>query len=242
MYDAGDTEDGEFRKRSAWIFPLGIVSVVFLLSVAVMLFYFSPTTPDLFHEQVSPTSDGERVNLSVDGQKFSIPANYLRYESTRKGGAAREISMHAKLPGLQGWSNWQADAFADASAESTIIFLTLHTDRNKLNEADRLRRVYGDYVDTTAHPAPYGLIRFDYRPNAGYGDEDFFVGNTDNGPIVLRCARQSLDAPSPNCLREQYLTGGVSLSWRFKRTQLPHWRQIEKNVAELMATFRTPPK
>jgi hypothetical protein len=242
MFNAADDDDDEFRKRSAWLFPLAVVSIVFFLSVAVLLYYLTPGGPNLFREQVAPTSEGDIVALSLNGQKFFIPADYLEYKSVRKGGNVREIAMFAMLPGLQGWSNWQADAFADATADSKVIFLTLRADRNNLSEADRLKRVYIDYVDFKPQPGPYGLTRYDYRPGARYGDEDFYVGQTETGPVVLRCVRKSQDAPSPNCLREQLLTKGVALIWRFKRTQLAKWRQIDAKVTTLIAEFRQAPK
>lgn len=239
MYDDREL-DGEFRKRSAWLLPLSVVSVVFLLSAGVLLSYFSPTGPSLFHEQVSPTSGGDRVALSLNGRKFNIPANYLMYERARKGGSVRQIAMFARLPKLQGWSNWQSDDFKDGSADSKIIYLTLRIDRNNLTEADRLKRVYGDYILPAPHPGPYGLHRYDYRRNSGYGDEDFFVGQTPAGPIVLRCDKLSQNVPAPNCLREQHLEPGVILTWRFRRTQLSHWKRIDENVDKLMAAFRIP--
>lgn len=241
MHETPET-DGEFRKRSAWLFPLAVVSIVFLLSAGVLLFYFSPDGPDLFQEQVSPTSSQTIVTLSIQGQTFFIPANYLLYEHARKGGPQREVAMFARLPHLVGWSNWQAEDFADASADSKILYATLRADRNNLSEADRLKRVYGDYVDRNPHPGPYDLVRYDYKSQAGYGDEDFYVGQTDRGPAIFRCVRQSQIVPAPNCLRDQYIARGVSLTWRFKRAQLAHWRRMDDALAHWVAALRTKPK
>lgn len=233
-------DEGTFRKRSAWLLPLAVVSIVFVLSAGVLLSYLAPGGPDLFHEPVSPTAETARVALSIQGQKFFVPANYLLYASARKGGALREAALFAKLPGLQGWSHWQADAFEDAGAVSKVIYLTLRADRNDLSEADRLKRVYGDYLDPAPLPGPFGLVRFAYRQGSGYGDEDFFVGQTEAGPAIFRCVRQSQTVPSPNCLRDQHVAKGVSLTWRFKRTQLARWHRMDAAVLEKVADFRRP--
>ena len=55
--------------------------------------------------------------------------------------------------------------------------------------------------------------------------------------MVRRCGRLSEDVPSPSCLRDVRLGKGAALSYRFKRAQLAHWREIAVNVVLLARGF-----
>jgi hypothetical protein len=238
-----DDEDEVFQKRSAWLLPAGVALVVVALSAVLMLYYLVPSGPNLFQEQVAPTSDGNIVALSLNGHTFYVPANYLEYKSTRRGGAMREIAAFALLPGFDGWSNWQSGAFADNGADSNVIYLTLNVDRNNFDEAEKLKRVYLGYVKNPAGtPGPYGLTAYEFRSGLGYYDEDLYVGETESGPMILRCVRKSTEVPSPNCLRDKLVVRGISMSVRFKRTHLPKWREIGAGTDKLLAEFERPPK
>ena len=237
-----DDADDTVRRRSGWLIPLGVFVVTLALSAMFLLFYLAPTPPPLFSEQVSPTSSTEIVSLEVNGLKLWVPANYFEFDSARRGGTHREVALFAKLPTLTGWSNWDAQSFDDNASNSRIVYLLIRDERLNLSEAERLRRVYLAYVaDPKGKPGPFGLTQYAFLPDSGYRGEDLFVGETPNGPAVLRCVRYGPDVPSPSCLRDIRLARGVALSYRFKRAQLKHWRDIGDGVDKLMALFQKPP-
>jgi len=234
-------DDETVRKRSAWLLPLGVFFVTFVLSAMFLLLYLAPSAPSLFEEQVTPTSRTDIINVTVNGRRFHIPANYLEYASARQGGEHHELDLFALLPDLTGWSNWNADNFSSNAPDSRVIFFTIRSEKIGLSESDRLKRVYLGYVrDRRGTPGPYGLTQFAFRADSGYRDEDLFVGETEKGPIVLRCVRLSHDVPSPSCLRDTLIGRGVSLSYRFKRSQIEHWRDIGAGVDNLIASFEKP--
>ena len=112
-----------------------------------------------------------------------------------------------------------------------------------LTEADRLSRIYMAYVSNPrGAPGPFGLTQYAFRENSGYGHEDLFVGQTPNGPVVLRCVRFSPEVPSPSCLRDLPIAHSVALSYRFKREHLARWQEIGDGIAKLIVTFKTRPK
>lgn len=234
-------DDETVRKRSGWWIPLGVFVVTFILSAMFLLLYLAPTAPSLFEEQVTPTSRSDIIRLQVNGHAFAVPANYLLYTSARQGGEHREIAMFALLPDMTGWSNWDAENFNSNTADSRVVFLTIHKERLGLSEADKLKRVYFDYVtDKSGAAGPHGLRQYTFRTDTGYHAEDLYVGDTERGPVVLRCVRPSHDVPSPGCLRETQLARGVSLTYRFKRAHLAEWREITANVEKLIASFEKP--
>jgi hypothetical protein len=235
-------DTGEVRRHSGWLIPLGVLVVIALLSGLVLLFYLFPSPPPLFAEQIEPTSSAKIVALEVNGLKLWIPANYIELESARRGGARREVALFALFPDMGGWSNWDAGAFADNSPQSRVIYMPIRADRIDMTEAERLKRVYLAYaVEPQGRPGPYGLTKYAFRPGSGYRSEDLFVGETDDGLALLHCAQLGPEVPSPNCWRDLRLRKGVTVSYRFKRAKLAHWREISDGVKKLLSGFERPP-
>ena len=230
-------DDETVRRRSAWLIPLVVFGLTFVLSGAFLVYYLAPSRESLRQEQVSPTSRTDAVALEVGGMALHVPANYLIFESSRSGGHRDEVALFALLPDLSGWSNWAADSFASNAADSDVVYLTLKA-KPSLREADKLKRVWPDYiVDQKGAEGPYGLHQYTSRNDSGYHGEDLFVGQSESGPVVLRCVRLSPEVPSPSCLREKPLAAGVLLSLRFKRAHLDAWRDIAAKTDKLIATF-----
>ena len=235
--------DGTIRKRSGWMIPLGVFLITFVLSALLLLYYLAPNAPNFLEEQVSPTARNDIVELRVHGLKLWIPANYLQHESSRRGGAQKDVSMFALLPDLAGWSGALAPSFLDNTAESSVVYLLIREERLNLTEADRLSRIYLAYVaNAKGQPGPFGLTQYAFRDDTGYRSEDLFVGQTRSGPQLLRCARFTQQVPSPSCFRDTPIAHSVALSYRFKRAHLAKWREIGGAIANLVVKFKRDPK
>jgi hypothetical protein len=234
--------DGTLRKRSGWMIPLGVFLTTLVLSALILIYYLAPSAPNFLEEQVSPTARTERVALRVHGLKLWIPANYLQYASSRRGGALKDVSMFALLPELAGWSTSEAPTFASNSADSPVVYLLIRDERLNLTEGDRLSRIYLAYVtDGKGKTGPFGLTQYVFRDDTGYRNEDLFVGQTQAGPQLLRCVRFSPRAPNPSCLRDVPIAHNVALSYRFKRTYLAQWREISQAISTLVMQFKSDP-
>lgn len=235
--------DGTIRRRSGWLIPLGVFLVTLILSALFLLYYLAPSAPSFLEEQIAPTSRTDPVALRVHGLKLWIPANYLEYESARQGGARKDLALFAILPDMAGWSNWEATTFNDNTPESPVIYLLIREESLNLNESDRLARIYMNYVtNPKGFPGPFGLTQYTFREDSGYRSEDLFVGQTREGPEVLRCVRFSPQVPSPSCLRDVPIAHGVALSYRFKRAHLARWHEIGDGVRNLILNVEKQPK
>jgi hypothetical protein len=230
-------DDETIRKRSGWIIPLGILLVTVGLSAAFLIYYLAPVNPTLFGKQINPTSRSDLVRLSLGGMHFQIPANYLIYAADRQGGVKKEIQMFALLPDLTGWSNWDADAFSSNSTDSRVVYLNLHQDRSGLSEEEKLNRVYRDYLSDQGTPAQFGLTVYGFREDTGYRGEELLAGKIGQALVLMRCVRASKQVPNPSCLREIFLTKGVSLSYRFKRSHLQEWQAIALKIDQRIKSF-----
>ncbi len=238
MSRAGNEFGGPARERSGWLIPLAVFLVTAVLTGLVLLYYLSPSPSELIEEQQSLSDSTAVVSLSVGSEKFHIAANYLPYPSARKGGAVDPLKLIALLPDLDGYSSGDASEFADDSADSRVLHLNLRA-QPILSEEDRMARIYMPQVDNQqGAPGPYGLTQYTFLPSSSYRDEELFVGKGGAGIVVLRCTKPMSDTVAPTCLRDTPIAKDVGMSYRFKRRQLEHWRDIDKKVREMIAAFR----
>lgn len=229
------------RRHTGWLFPLMIFLATSALSAIVLIYYFVPAPQTFVERQPLPTADSRIVRLVVHKTLFSIPSNYLVYDRSREGGEQEDVALFAALPDLAGYSAARAQEFTSNATDSPIVYLLIREDRLNLSEAERLKRIYLNYVaDEHGTPGPFGLTQYAFRNDSGYRGEDLFVGQSAHGLATLRCVRFSQDVPSPSCLRDLPVAHGVALSYRFKRAYLAHWSDIATRVEALMLSFRAP--
>ena len=238
MSRTSDT-DGDVKQRSGWLIPIAVFVVTAGLSALFLLYYLVPAPTSFIEEHASPTSRTDPVAITIHDVKFSIPANYIMFARTRQGGALKEAQLYTEFPDFKGYSDWDSSLFTGNAADSPVIFIMLRVEQFKITEADRLQRIYLTYVTNPAgQPGPFGLTQYIFRDDSGYHGEDLYVGRLNGKLVVLRCVRFSQQVPSPSCLRDQRVPGGVSLSYRFKRANLGHWQEIAQGVDKLIASFR----
>ena len=230
--------DDTVKQRSGWLIPIAVFVLTAALSALFLLFYLAPTPTSFIEQHPSPTSRNDPVYLSVSGHALTIPANYLLYSSARQGGPRQEIELFATIPDFRGYSDADSQAFAGNGADSPVIYMLIREDRFNIGEAALLQRVYLNYVaDPDGKPVPLDLTQYSFRGDSGYRGEDLFVGQTKQGPVVMRCVRLSQEVPSPSCLRDASLARGVTITYRFKRARLADWRAIAEGVDTLVHSF-----
>ncbi|HSZ73539.1 MAG TPA: hypothetical protein VK779_01875 [Rhizomicrobium sp.] len=222
-----DFADGPVQRQSGWLLPIAVFVITAALSAIFLIYYLRPSPRSLSEEQPWPTSDTEVVRLSVHGLALAVPSNYIIFRSARDGGPQKDVALFALLPDFHGYSDAEAQSFSSNAPDSQVIYLLVEEDRLGLSESERLQRIYLNYVaHPQGSPGPFGLTEYTFRDDSGYRGEDLFVGQTEKGTALFRCVRFSQDVPSPSCLRETHLAHGVTLSYRFKRAYLAHWREI----------------
>lgn len=230
------SETGEVHQHSGWLIPLAMLAVIAVLCGIFLLYYLRPA-PGSFPDG-QPSAATTIVTVTVGGLKLHIPARYIESPAARRGGDRNAVALFAALPDMRGFSDHEAALFTGNAPDSPIVHLSIHTDANGLDAENRLVRLYMPYIlNPKGDPAPFGLIRYGFRPNSGYGRDDLYVGA--DGKVLLLCERPARNLPSPNCLATgRPVAPGVDLSYRFKRAQLSRWRTIDAGVDQLLAGFR----
>lgn len=233
-----ENRDDEVRQHSGWLIPLAVFIVTAGLSALFLLFYLVPTPTSFIEEHPVPTARTDPVSLQVGSLKFTIPANYIAFRSARQGGVRKDVALSTVLPDLRGYSNGEAQVFADNSVSSPVVYILIREERLNFSEAERLKRIYLNYVaDPHGKPGPFGLTQYVFRDDSGYRGEDLFVGHINSELVVMRCWRYSQEVPSPGCLRDQRLGRRVAMTYRFKRANLSQWRNIATGVDALISGF-----
>lgn len=230
------SEQNEIHQHSGWLIPVGLIAVTAALSGVFLLYYLRPV-PAPFRDN-RPTSAVTMVDVSVRGLSLHIPARYIESRSARGGGDQDVVPLFAALPDLRGYSDAEATLFASNAPDSPIVHILVRADTNGLDAESRFNRIYMPYViDPKGEAASFGLTRYIFRSDSGYGRSDLFVGN--NVGLLLLCERPAQDLPGPNCLAtDRPIATGVILSYRFKRAQLSHWQAISRDVNRLVSSFR----
>ena len=228
------SEQGEIHQHSGWLIPLGFM-VLFLALSGLMLLYYLRPLPAAFRDN-QPTAAATRVDLTVRGVRLSVPANFL--EGRRISGDVDVVPLLALIPDMRGFSDAEAALFRSNAADSPVLHMLVRADTNSLDAAARFARIYKPYLrDARGTSGPFGLTLYQFRADSGYGRDDLYVGD-DGGMLLLVCEQLAQDLPSPNCLAiDRPIARNVNLSYRFKRAQLAHWRQINQGVGKLVASF-----
>ena len=73
--------------------------------------------------------------------------------------------------------------------------------------------------------------------SSSYAGETIFFKPDENPPYVVRCFQPQEQAPAI-CLREILLKNDLQASYRFRRSMLDHWREIDTATEQLLSSFQ----
>ena len=228
------------RGRAGWLVPLGVFLFVAAASAIVLAsMRFGPAVA-LFRESPAPTDSNEAVAAVIGQTRFHIPANYVLYASARRGGAMRELEMIALLPDMQGYSLDAAQEFANTGPDSRVLNFTIREDVRPASDEERLEQIYFPLVESRKPASgPSGLMRYAFGDTAGnaYAGKELLVGQTTGGLTILVCTREDAESEAPSCEGDAQISENLALTYRFRRTQLERWRDIDSSLRAITGAF-----
>ncbi len=237
-YYGGDIEGGATEEPS-WAIPLVVILITGLLSLLFLAYYLSPSLSEIMGTAPDPSDENRPIELTIGDRTFMIPANYTRFAAARRGGNQERVSMYALLPKFQPYSPATADDFEDNTARSSVIHFDLGVTTSKFSERERFEKIYLRLVtDPEGTNGPHGFRKYQFNENSGYKDEDLFVWTSPKDElIVLRCFKSTEIIASPTCRRDLHYGGEVDLTYRFKRSHLSRWKDIDQGMLRLIQGF-----
>ena len=231
--------DEDAQEESSWTTPLRVLVITLVLSVGFVYYYFGPSVDDIQGNIPVASISEVPIELVVGGTTFIIPENFTQFPRARRGGIRENIALYARLPEYAPYSTALAPEFESGNAHSPIVHFQIESYRAPLDERQRINRSYmPKVIDPEGEEGPAGLTLYRFAPDSGYHSEDLFIGNDEQGGlVVLRCTKQMSDLLFPYCRRDTKLTATVGLSYRFRRTRLEEWRSIDAGIHDLALSF-----
>ena len=242
--DADAALGGEVHAHSSWILPLIVLLVAVAIGVGVFVFLAGPTVEEfqgnIQGNTYSPTSDTSTADVRVDGALFRIPGHFTMYRRSRSSGDHDDVPMHALLPNFAPWSQANAVEFKSNLANAKVIHFTLIVDRTKLTYQAKFDRGIRPLADNPAgDPGPFGLTMYKFSQGTGYESTEWFSAQlSDGSTLVMRCDASATPDFGSNCMGVTRLRDGVSLTFKFKRSQLALWKQTDAKLMALVESFR----
>lgn len=252
---SGEFQGEEIKAESSWAGPARILFITLILAAGFVYYYFGPSVEDLQGNSPKASTSREPVTVQVGGATFTIPQNYTQFSKTRRGGVQDTVELFAILPDFEGFTIARQEDFEGNAESSPVVHITLQdlhaparrfqneTLEQRMTEREKFERIYLPLaVDPKGDSARYGFTRYRLSDTWGGADKELFVYEASDGGIVLyRCLPSVANMPSPWCRRDIMLTERLMLSYRFKRSRLSEWRDIDEKVTNLIASFRQSP-
>jgi len=208
-----------------------------LLSGLIWFVFFGPGFNALFGISDTPSISNSSVTLNLAGQRFFIPKNYLRRVEQRRSGDVDQIEIQALLPDLAGFSEETAEDFADKSNTSRVIYITLTAPKQVMRPAERFYQIYPYYFSGPERQGEYGLRLRNMDKNSGFSDFDILYNQVDNRFFLYHCLKAQNDLMPPDCLADKVVEPKILARFRFRRTALADWKNIDSAVETLLSKF-----
>lgn len=213
--------------------------IVLVFASGFLYYYFGPSLNELQGNRPEASAHTTPITLVIGGAKFVIPENFTQFPRARRGGARENVALYAMLPNLEPFTVSNETKFESNEANSPIIHFQLESVRSPFDEEQRIDRVYlPSVLDISGERALYGLTHFQFLDGSGYQDQDLYIGTDNQGRrAALTCGKEHQEILPSSCRRYTELTDSVMLSYRFKRSRLRDWKEIDASVRDLALVF-----
>ncbi len=252
MSDHGPGEE-IVTEESPWRYPAIIISLTLILSGLVAYYYFGPPIPGFGGGLPRASARELPIHMEIGESRFVISENYTQYPRDRRDGVRDGVSLYTMFPTHEGYTARHSELFQISENDPEprdrllaggrfVVHFEVHIRRLPMSEADRVEHIYRERLaDPEGDAFNDELTQYTFDPESSYADQDLFLGEEANGDVVaILCTQRSNVVRNPNCRRTLDLPDGLRLSYRFKRTQLEQWREINDGVIELLDSWRTP--
>jgi hypothetical protein len=231
--------DDNAKRESTWGTPIRILLITLVFASGFLYYYFGPSLNELQGNRPEASAVATPIDLVIGGRNFKIPENFTQFPRARRGGARANVALYAMLPDYEPFTIANETAFESNTDDSPIVNFQLESVRSPFEEEERVQRIYmPQVIDEKGERALYGLTHFQFGDTSGYQDQDLFIGTDSAGrTAAILCAKTLQEILPPSCRRFTHLTDGVKLSYRFKRTYLRNWKEIDGGIRDLALSF-----
>jgi hypothetical protein len=183
------------------------------------------------------SSDQTPVAFTLAGERLTVPGNALRFASTLRGGTVDRVELILRWPGLEGFTDANAEDFRDSSSLAPLIYVTIAPRDTPLDMDDRLSSVYAGYFAGDPLAGPSGLTGRNMTADSGYGGEEVYYARS--GPVryAVRCVAEASPEVPATCIRDVNIGGNLSMLYRFNRFYLGDWAAMDRELRAAASSF-----
>ncbi|WP_028492214.1 hypothetical protein [Thioalkalivibrio sp. ALE19] len=225
---------------------LGILAFV----VAGVMGTLNPLTRLVYDRIGADHLEQEVVRAEVAGQHFDIPMRYFFMEGYAKRGywprpkegrvEVEALAFSALLPDLRPYDPDEKHLWnIDGGGRGDRIDVTIWAEDFTENNVRAMRRGLDDRDQRLPAEAakPYGIELDNQGLDVFRGAGVRFLPRDESEASVIYCADPE-NVPSPSCRVKSAFSHGIVLEYRFSLEYLPDWREIDRELGELVMQFR----
>ena len=190
-------------------FNLGLIALIVAV-VGLGLAYAIEAAGRSTHETVMGS-----VSRTLGGRELNVPIVWLREDSERSAGFAKQVEIGFRLP-------------LGPEAAVREIDITLVPRSRARPSASLLDGVYlHQFMPEQLNGAP-GLIGKPLIAADGYSQETVWYDAISAAPFVAKCIAPVAEGQPGRCIRTVYLGPGIAAIYSFDDDVLVNWKQFDK--------------
>lgn len=187
------------------------------------------------------SDDTSTRQFIIANDVLEIPLNLMRFAVQREKTVLQQADLVMHWSDASGFQSANSDKFLDPAHTMELIFLTIGERQLHLAMNDRVVPIYQKLISAVEQRGPSGLIIRPFKPGAGYDGEELVFASDGNIVWAARC--QSAQASQfPTCIRDVFVGAGLTATYRFSRSLLGYWADIETRISlkldEMVVTGR----
>ncbi len=226
------------RKHSIGILILLTLAGFILLTGSIIAYYFLPNQDLLLGERKSAGSMNKLIHVEYGGDEYLIPEPFVR--KVKRGVLGRIKRIDVRLP----WPYWSGDReliYADSMSDLTgSLFISFEPRQDNLTPEQRFSRIYFRYFAGPPVATPIGARLYVFASDSPYPQAELYLGAQRGRQVLIRCEPTGERLGPSLCESEIPLNSEVLARYRFHRSHMKDWRELDKMAHELINKFRQP--
>lgn len=208
---------------TSWSKLIGFFILLAVLIVAGVFWLKSHFTQHDF------SSDETSKQFIIGNDVLQIPLNMIRFAVQREQTVLNQVDLAMYWIDGSGFVEANRRVFLTPEGAKDLIFISIGNRTLDFDMSDRLQPIYSKLLSGPRQSGPAGLILQSFQPGSGYDGEELAVATEGETIWVARCQKEGT-MDSPICMRDLFAGAGLSLRYRFSRSLLPFWREVEAMV------------
>lgn len=180
--------------------------------------------------QAGHTDSAAIHEVIIENDVLGITANMIRFPAQRFSGNHERVDIYALWPLMSGYSEENKSAFNMGKDSDKVVFITLERRSMSKDMAGRVIPIYSQFFEGTAQETSMGLTSHTLSKKSGYIDEDLYLETNSPYPFATRCIRETSKVSKPFCMRDIFVGRNLTLTYRFHKSLLPEWANLERMV------------